>query len=594
MKSNVRRRALAALVGAGALTGAILGWPSATAHADSLAFNLNIVGGFGGEPSIVSDPSGILYDSSPSDGLHPHISLDKGATWAFTSVADQFSGDTCLATDQVVNTVYACNLAGSTSVTPLDADVWRSTDQGAHWTEAVNQITEDQTCGTSCSLFGVDRQWTAASVLSPTPPGYTGAEVVLMYHDFYGPSSIWVNISKDGGQTFGPQQNVLASLNPGTAGPNSLAAEGYTFCSTIPGGVGIVPNGKPHAGRIIVAWMAEDPINDGTGCNLTMAGAFHTLWVSYSDNNGATWTAQQAFDAGIGHDASTPFMAVNFDNDGNPYLGFAAPAPNMNPVTCGTESAAGMVQSDQTCAYKMQVVWSADQGATWHHGSDGGGLITGSAGSAYIVNSSQTGESVFPTIAAAQPGQVDVGWLQTENGEIDPTDAIGKFEPLGCDKNDTPNGQPVNPLYPDRCHWDLFAGQSVNLLGTPGSETWTTAKLTPAPMHFGDICNLGIACPLPIGIPRDPRDLLDFNEETIDPTTGCAHIAYADDNFGTNYGDPNDESPFGNHLMSANQTSGCLALQTPIPESPWTFLFVPAAAIAGAAGLLARRRRRVA
>src|ERR1700751_113650 len=64
--------------------------------------------------------------------------------------------------------------------------------------------------GTSCSPFGVDRDWVAPSTL---PPATTTAqaEVVLMYHDFYGPSQIWVNISHDGGTTFGPAQEVLAS-----------------------------------------------------------------------------------------------------------------------------------------------------------------------------------------------------------------------------------------------------------------------------------------------------------------------------------------------------------------------------------------------
>jgi len=37
----------------------------------------------------------------------------------------------------------------------------------------------------------------------------------------------------------------------------SFEAEGYTFCSTVPAGVSIVPSGQPHAGRIIVAWIAS-------------------------------------------------------------------------------------------------------------------------------------------------------------------------------------------------------------------------------------------------------------------------------------------------------------------------------------------------
>jgi hypothetical protein len=58
-------------------------------------------------------------------------------------------------------------------------------------------------------------------------------------------------------------------------------------------------------------------------------------------------------------------------------------------------------------------------------------------------------------------------------------------------------------------------------------------------MHIGDVCNLGIACVAP----SSNRNLLDFIMETVDPTTGYAHIAYADDNK-------------VNKLRAANQVSG--------------------------------------
>src|SRR5947209_1736611 len=107
-------------------------------------------------------------------------------------------------------------------------------------------------CGTSCSPFGVDRDWVAASI----PAGGTTrtAEVVLMYHDFYGPSQIWVNISHDGGATFGAPQEVLTSpaVTPGAV-TGTLVAQGYTFCNTVPAGVQIVRPGLPNAGRIFVA-----------------------------------------------------------------------------------------------------------------------------------------------------------------------------------------------------------------------------------------------------------------------------------------------------------------------------------------------------
>jgi hypothetical protein len=58
-------------------------------------------------------------------------------------------------------------------------------------------------------------------------------------------------------------------------------------------------------------------------------------------------------------------------------------------------------------------------------------------------------------------------------------------------------------------------------------------------MHVGDSCNLGIFCVSP----ASNRYLLDFISETVDPTTGFAHITYADDNK-------------VNQLRVANQVSG--------------------------------------
>jgi hypothetical protein len=340
-----------------------------------------------------------------------------------------------------------------------------------------------------------------------------------MYHDFYGPSQIWVNISHDGGATFGPPVEVLASpaVTPGAVS-GTLVAQGYTFCNTIPAGVQIVRPGLPHAGRIYVAWIAADLAQNATGCNVSQLQSFHTLWVSYSDDNGKTWTPQQAFDAGVGHDASTPFVGFTLDERGNPYFAFADNL-KANPATCSAESAAGTVQSDTSCEYNMYVVWSRDGGATW---DGGGGLVPGSAATAYKVNPPQeTGTHFFPAIAAGDPGQVDVAYLRTP--EILPTDPLGKADPGGCAGPGPGNGNPTT--YPPACSWNLYAAQSLNLTSSPAQATWTTTQVTTTPMHVGDICNLGIACVAP----SSNRNLLDFITETVDPR-GCAHIAYADDN----------------------------------------------------------------
>ena len=493
------------------------------------AYQVADVGAYGGEPSIVSDASGHLYDTTPSGGTITYLSTNRGADWHQVTTADPNSGDDCLATDQS-NAVYLCNLAGSEGVAPLQADVWKSINGGTSWTHGEGALPQ---CATSCSPFGVDRDWVAASILSGKST--SKAEVVLMYHDFYGPSQIWVNISRDGGATFGAPVEVLAgpAVTPGAVA-GTLVAQGYTLCNTVPAGVGIVPPGKPHAGRIIVGWIAADLPQNATGCNVTMAQSFHTLWVSYSDDGGQTWTPQQAFDAGVGHDTSTPFVGFTLDRQGNPYFGFAVNL-SSNPATCSAESTAGTVQSDSSCEYDMYVVWSSNGGATW---DGGGGLIPGSAATAYRVNpTTETGTHFFPAIAAGNPGQVDVAYLRAP--QILPTDPLGKADPGGCAGPGPTNGNPTT--YPPACTWNLYAAQSLNLTNGVGRATWAITPITTTPVHIGDICNLGIFCVAP----SSNRNLLDFITEALD-NHGCAHIAYADDNT-------------VNMLRAANQTAGpCL------------------------------------
>ena len=139
------------------------------------AFQVVNVGAYGGEPSIVSDTNGHLYDTTPSGGTITYLSTDRGRDWQQVTTADPNSGDDCLATDQA-NAVYLCNLAGSEGVAPLQADVWKSVNGGGSWTHGEGAIPQ---CATSCSPFGVDRDWVAASILSGK--NTSNAEVVLKY-----------------------------------------------------------------------------------------------------------------------------------------------------------------------------------------------------------------------------------------------------------------------------------------------------------------------------------------------------------------------------------------------------------------------------
>ena len=563
MRRRLRAHALVLAITA-AIAGALVASPGGAAADSGQSWNLVTVGAFGGEPSIASDPNGVLYETTPGGKAPVYRSTDDGQTWSSLPTAWTSSGDDCVTTDQA-GSLYWCNLGNTAhGPAPLQADSFTlqnaaTCSSDCTWVHGQGQVPDR--CDTSCQPFGVDRQWLAASIPSGGTPD--NAEVILTYHDFYGPSSIWINKSTDGGKTFGPSTNVIAppAVTPGAV-TGSLAAEGYTFCSTVPAGVSIVPPGKPHAGRIIVGWIASDPVEDGAGCNLSQYETFHTLWVSYSDDGGTTWTPQLAYDAGPGHDTSTPFVGYTTDTDGNPYFGFATNGEAVAPA-CGAESTAGTVQTDSSCQYNMYVVWSKDAGATW---DGGGGTIPGSAAAPYRVNPpSEGGTHWFPAIAAAGPGQVDVSYLRTPS--ILPTGPSGKADPGGCAAS--------GKVTAGACKWDLYTAQSSNLTAPPGQATWTTTDVTPdAPIHVGDICNLGIAC---VGSLGSNRHLLDFIQEAVDPTTGCGHVAYADDNT-------------VNKLRVANQTSGCFAGPAPaLAETPWTVL-LPLAAIAMVA-LLGRRRR---
>jgi len=135
-------------------------------HPAAPVYKLADVGPFGGEPDSATNSKGELYDTTPSGGTLLYKSTNHGSTWTPATTADPSSGDDCVFTDQS-DAVYECNLAGSVETAPLQADVWKSLDDGKTWIYGNNNVdlaAGSNVCGTSCSPFGVDRQWGAAYI----------------------------------------------------------------------------------------------------------------------------------------------------------------------------------------------------------------------------------------------------------------------------------------------------------------------------------------------------------------------------------------------------------------------------------------------
>ena len=153
-----RSRVLSVLCGlctCAAVNGVLLVAADAASAQPHPAYSLATVGAFGGEPSIASNSRGELFDTTPSGGTVMYRSADSGVSWTKTATADPSSGDDCVSTDQS-DALYLCNLAGSPSTAPLQADVWKSVNDGNSWTYGNNQINQtagSNLCGTSCNPF---------------------------------------------------------------------------------------------------------------------------------------------------------------------------------------------------------------------------------------------------------------------------------------------------------------------------------------------------------------------------------------------------------------------------------------------------------
>src|ERR1700732_5572833 len=96
---SVLRRSGLALAGVTSIIAAAAGMtirtPVAVLAGPAPAYSIANVGDYGGEPSIVSDRLGRLYDATPSGGAVAYPSTDHGTSWQKVTKADPHIGDNC-------------------------------------------------------------------------------------------------------------------------------------------------------------------------------------------------------------------------------------------------------------------------------------------------------------------------------------------------------------------------------------------------------------------------------------------------------------------------------------------------------------------
>src|SRR5438046_8094622 len=102
-------RAQLAVAGIASVAAAAIGLSPGVLGASPPGYSIATLDKYGGEPSIVSDTAGRLYDTTPSIGTLTYRSTNHGTSWTQVTTADPGSGDDLMATYQS-GTVLLCKL----------------------------------------------------------------------------------------------------------------------------------------------------------------------------------------------------------------------------------------------------------------------------------------------------------------------------------------------------------------------------------------------------------------------------------------------------------------------------------------------------
>ena len=352
------------------------------------------------------------------------------------------------------------------------------------------------------------------------------------------------------------QQGPIAFCARSDDGGANYGAGVPVYSQTQCGGL----HGKPRVGPNGTVYLP----NKDCSANATAASAKGLI---VSKDNGMNWTVHNI---------------PGTSTDGN------QPDPD---VAVGGSSGAGTVYyAYRDGDHKAKVVVSTDEGSTWSTPID--------VGAAFGIQTAQ-----FPEVIAGDANRAAVTFIGTTSsgtttgGQGDRTDDVS--DNFGC---------PVGVDTGCGAVWNLYVAFTYD-----GGNSWQTVNATPNdPVQRGGVCMNGTGCT------GNDRNMLDFNDETVD-RFGRVHVAYTDGCSGAcetdpaaavcSQGSPTCTSKFSSQFSLVRQTCGlglfsnndpginedvnCSLLSTNVAESPvGSLLALGGATVAIAAAVFGARRRR--
>ena len=424
-----------------------------------------------GEPSFAWAPDGrhgIICTPGDNQGDGSTVQFwytaDRGRTWHHSSETSPNGGGDCDVDYLPDGTIVSADL----EIT--DSYIQESTDWGKTWTK-VGTMGQQQ-----------DRQWLTHSA--------DGSKIFLVYHDFAAEAE-WYAIANYNHKTRKitiPAQDCCHSaqsadqasapglattqLNPvGPGSPTSVVDEGG---NTFSGPILIDPSDQSGKTFYVIYSISDAQSNLNPQDGVPPYGPTRGVVVATTTDGGQSFTSHYAVAAPPQADgAQEPTEGAIFpwgsiDRAGTLYVVYNS----TNGNTAGH--------------FHQYYVYSKDHGVHWSKPVqlDTLGLNHGAA--------------IYATSDAAGKGVLDVAWYQTDNG--------------------TPSSTGQNVTW------------TPHMAAVTGADTAhphiVEQRLSQLPNHRGGICLQGILCG--IGPGSGDRSLLDYFQIGINPKTGLAGIAYAD------------------------------------------------------------------